>query len=258
MKKNKYKYIYGPVSSWRLDSSLGVDLVSRPEKICSFDCVYCQIGRTEFFSAERKIFVPTEEVITEFKSIPDVRIDYITFSGKGEPTLALNLGEVIERLRELRKEKIAVITNSSFLNTEAVREDLKGADLVMAKLDACSRKSLEKINNPMAGISYDHIISGIKEFRKSYVGKLALQIMFIEGNRDCAEKIADVAREIGPDEVQINTPLRKCEVKPLSEDDLRKIKSYFKGMNVISVYEAKKEKVYPMDKSDTSLRRGKP
>ncbi|MCM8765044.1 MAG: radical SAM protein, partial [Candidatus Omnitrophica bacterium] len=108
-----FRYIYGPVSSWRLGASLGIDLLSWKKKICSFNCVYCQIGKTDIFSCERRIFVPTDEVINEFKQLPEVEIDYYTFSGRGEPTLARNLKEVAEWIRKEKKGRCALLTNSS-------------------------------------------------------------------------------------------------------------------------------------------------
>ena len=112
MEPPKYKYIYGPVSSWRLGRSLGIDPISSFQKTCTFDCVYCQSGRTEVFSTRREVFVPTEALIQELNSLPEVSIDYITFAGNGEPTLAKNLGGMIRAVKIIRREKIAVITNS--------------------------------------------------------------------------------------------------------------------------------------------------
>ena len=95
----KFKYIYGPVASWRLGRSLGVDAISQKEKQCSFDCVYCQIGRAKPIARRRKIFVPTEDILDELKRLPRVPLDYITFSGMGEPTLAKNIGELIIKIK---------------------------------------------------------------------------------------------------------------------------------------------------------------
>ncbi len=257
VEKRNLKYIYGPVSSWRLGSSLGVDPISQKDKICTFDCVYCQLGGAGRFLKERKIYVPAEWIVEEISSLPPVKIDYITFSGRGEPTLAENLGEMIKALKTIRKEKTAVITNSSIINRADVQEDLSLADFVVAKLDACSPGSLEAINNPMEGISLDVIIDGIKRFRAHYQGKLALQIMFVDQNKDYVEEIAALAREIGPDEVQLNTPLRPCGVKPVSRNEMGKIEGYFTDMNCVSVYEKGKKKVAAISGEDTLRRRGK-
>ena len=257
MKANDFKYIYGPVPSWRLGSSLGIDPISQREKICTFDCVYCQLGKTEDFTGERKVFIPVTKIIEELDLLPPVRIDYITFSGRGEPTLAANLGRMIKAIKRIRKEKIAVLTNSSLLNRRDVQEDLLPADFVVAKLDAGSQSVFETVNKPMDVIKFDAILEGIKNFRSIYKGKLALQIMFIAENKKYAEKIAGLAKEIDPDEVQINTPLRPCGVKPLSRIELETIEGYFDGLNVVSVYKAEKKKVKPISNKGTLKRRGK-
>ena len=243
MKKKNLKYIYGPVPSWRLGSSLGIDPISDREKICTFDCVYCQIGRTYKFANERKVFVPVNEIVDEISSLPDIQIDYVTFSGRGEPTLAKNLGKMIESVKKIRKEKIAVITNSSLIYRDDVVEDLLSADFVLAKLDAHSQKLLETINRPIKPITFNKILDGIKQFKSRYKGKLALQIMFISENKKNAKEISEIVKEINPDEVQINTPLRPCESKPLSKEEIDEIKVYFKDMNTISVYDAEKNRL---------------
>ncbi len=260
--RKKYKYIYGPVASWRLGKSLGVDAVSTGTKVCNFDCIYCQIGKTEQFSGERKVFIPTKEIISEIKSLPHgMRIDYITFSGAGEPTLAKNLGQIITKVRKIRKEKIAVFTNSSLIYKKDVQRDLSLADFVSVKLDAHLQGVFARINRPFGRIKFNKIIEGIKNFRRFFKGKLALQIMFVEGNRGYAASLAKIAKEINADEVQINTPLRPCGVKPLPPKELDKIKQYFKSMNYISAYShaalsRKTKAVKPVDKK-AALRRGR-
>ncbi len=257
---DKYKYIYGPVFSWRLGKSLGIDPLSQKEKICTYDCIYCQVGKTLEFKSKRAVFIPTYEIIEEIKKIPLVEIDYITFSGRGEPTLALNLGEMIRAVKEVRKEKIAVITNSSLLNEKKVRGDLALADLVMVKLDAGTSGSFQSINNPAPDIKFEDMLLGIKKFRYEYKGKFALQIMFVEKNKNEAIELADLCREIKPDEIQINTPLRPSGVSPLSKEKLKEITSNFsnmEGIKVFSVYDVEKEKVIPFTREDTFKRRGK-
>lgn len=253
---DRHRYIYGPVSSWRLGSSLGIDPISGRDKVCTFDCVYCQISDTKIFSRKRKIFVATKDIIAEIKSLPPLKIDYMTFSGSGEPTLAKNLGELINEIKKIKNEKLAVITNSSLMNLKDVRDDLMNADLVMAKLDAPDEELFNKINRPMKGITFDSAIDGIKEFRAIYKGKLALQIMFMDQNKDRAKELRELARGLRPDEVQINTPLRPCATKPLSRKELDAIKVYFKDMNVKCVYKSEKKKVDSLSKEDTLKRRG--
>ncbi len=259
MSNTKYKYIYGPVPSWRLGSSLGIDLLSQDRKICTFDCFYCQLENFEEYTSQRKVYVPTKDVMAEINSLPDVKIDYFTFSGRGEPTLAKNLGEVISELRKIKKERIAVLTNSTLLQDKEVRKELALADYVALKLDACSRELLEKINRPAPKIKFDEIIKGIKIFRNNFSGTTALQMMFVDENEGYAEKFVELAREIAPDEVQINTPLRACGVKPLSKEKLYRIKELFSGlpMKIRCVYEAERKEVKAISKEDTVRRRGK-
>jgi len=257
MKTRKFKYIYGPVPSWRLGSSLGIDLLSYGRKTCSFDCVYCQLGRTDIFTDERKVFVPVEKVIKELSLLPPLKIDYITFSGTGEPTLAKNLGQTIKAIRQIRKEKIAVLTNSSLIEEDDLREELLLADFVVAKFDAPSQEIFEKVNQPFETIKFDRVLRAIRDFKHVFKGKLALQIMFIEENKRYASQIAQLAKDINPDEVQINTPLRPCGAAPLPESELKDIKSYFKNLNAITVYETEKKEVASISDEDTLKRRGK-
>jgi len=257
MNEKHYKYIYGPVPSWRLGSSLGIDPVSKGRKVCSFDCIYCQIGKVGLLTDERGIFINCSDIIDELDSLPPLKIDYITFSGAGEPTLAANLGEMIRGIKQIRKEKVAVISNSSLFYRDDVREDLQSADFVMAKFDAPTQKILTDINKPTKTIDIEKIISGIKALKKSFRGKLALQIMFVKQNMESARDIAQIAKEINPDEVQINTPLRPCRVKPLPEAEIDKIESYFQGLNTISVYKAERKKITPLSDEETLRRRGK-
>lgn len=262
MEQPQYKYIYGPVSSWRIGKSLGIDPISSSQKTCTFDCVYCQAGKTEFFTGEREIFVSTEDLVDELRSLPEIAIDYITFAGNGEPTLAKNLGEMIRAVRIFRKEKIAVITNASLIDRKDVQDDLLAADLVEAKLDACSVSSFNQVSRPAAGILWENILGGIKTFRKIFRGRLVLQIMFVRTNQALAAEIAQLARDIGPDEIEINTPLRLSPVKPLDPGPIEEITAIFRKVcgekiPVRSVYEAKREKSQPFCQPSTERRRGK-
>jgi len=260
--KTGFKYIYGPVPSWRLGSSLGIDLLSQKEKICNFDCVYCQLGLTKKHTVERKIYVPVEKVIEELKMLPDINIDYITFSGRGEPSLAANLGEAIRAVKLIRKEPIAVLTNGSLIGLDEVRKNFVLADFVVVKLDAYSPKSLQEINRPANGVEFGDILEGIKKFKKVYKGKLALQMMFIENNKEYIDKYIYLANYIKPDEIQVNTPLRPCNVNPLIKKEILKLKNYFisfcEGINIVSIYDEREFRdIMSISDEDTLKRRGK-
>ncbi len=251
------KYIYGPVSSWRLGSSLGIDLLSQEQKICSFDCVYCQIGKTGIFSCERKIFVKTEEVIGELENIRDVAIDYFTFSGRGEPTLAKNLKDVAVWIKNNKKGKCALLTNSSTITDISVQNDIMVMDLVSFKIDAATQETFEKINKPCCGIKIAEIIKAITEFRKFYKGVFTIQTMFINQNLKEAEKIAEICRKLKPDIVYLNTPLRDSPVEPLSAETFQSIEKVFSDIPHLSVFHSKKKDVKPLSLPDTVRRRGK-
>lgn len=255
-RKKKFKHIYGPVPSWRLGSSLGIDILSQKEKICNFNCAYCQLGRTKKHINQRKIYIPSKDILKEIKSIPAAHIDYITFSGKGEPTLAKNLGAIIKKIKAVRKEKTAIITNAVLLNNIDVRRALSSADLVSVKLDSYSEQSLKEINRPAGDITFKNILDGILKFRKEYKGVLALQIMFTKENMPYADKFAKIAGQIRPDIVHINTPLRKSPVIPLSKKEIAKIKKYFMGIIIDSVYDKKRKEIIPISHKDTVKRRG--
>jgi len=250
--------IYGPVSSWRLGRSLGIDLLNTYRKVCSFNCVYCQLGETDQFIVEPREFISLEQLTSEIELLSPIKADYATFSGRGEPTLASNLGEAIKLARSILDLPIAVLTNSSLMFRRDVRQQLAHADTVVAKLDVPNEELFTMVNRPAPGLHFDQIKDGIRLFRDKYRGKLALQVMFIEANKDYASEIAALARQISPDEVQINTPLRPCAVRPLPPKNIAKVQREFTNFeSVVTVYEARKYKVMPLDLAETLRRRPK-
>jgi len=251
------KYIYGPVSSYRLGRSLGIDILSQPEKICTFGCIYCQLGSEVRYVKERRVYVKTEDILSQLAEIlPDIEIDHITFSGMGESTLAENLGEAIAGIKEAQKKPVAVLTNSSLMNRKDVIADLSLADFVIAKLDSFSDESLRYINQPDEGIKFGEILDSLKNFRKGYSGRLGLQIMLCSQNKDEAESLARLAYQIMPDEIQLGTTLRKCPCLPISEEEVSRIKRLFSGFPVVTVYDRKPNETKPISKEETSRRRG--
>ncbi len=256
MTQQTLKYVYGPVYSWRLGKSLGIDPIAQKDKICNMDCVYCQLGRTFHFSNKRQVYVSAGDIVEEILSLPPTEIDYLTFSGRGEPTLAANLGNMIKALRETRQEKIAVLTNSLLLYDKSVQEDLSLADFVVAKLDACDQETLMRVDKAMPGVDFERIVEGLKMFRQRFQGKLALQIMFIDTNKGYAQRIADIARGIAPDEIEINTPLRPSSAQALSLEELEIIKKSFEGLPAKTVYELEQKTVEPFNERDTIRRHG--
>ena len=251
--------LYGPVPSWRLGRSLGIDLLPAVNKTCSFDCLYCQLGRTTNPTTKREEFVPIARLAEELNGVRGITADYVTFSGTGEPTLAGNLGQAIELTRTILPLPIAVLTNSSLMSREDVRDELAKADVVVAKLDAHNQELLEQVNRPVADLTLSDIIEGIKLFKSKFAGKLCLQVMLIEANKTFAREIAQIASYLLPDEVQLNTPLRPCTVKPLTPSQMASIKADFASFicPVVTVYEAPKPEVKPLNLRETLRRRPK-
>ncbi len=235
--------------------SLGIDPVSTKSKTCSFDCVYCQLGHTVHPLTDRKEFVTVEEMVGELKKLELPPLDYVTFSGMAEPTLAKNLGELVTAVKEILSRPVAILTNSSLIIREDVRRDLTLMDLVVAKIDAPNEKLFRQINRPFTCHSLKDIIEGVRRFREEFGGMLALQMMFIEANAGYAKAMAAIARSLSPDEVQINTPLRPSPVPPLSPERIAAVEKEFHGLKIISVYRAARPEVSPLDEAETLRRR---
>lgn len=214
------------------------------------------MGRTNEKTCKRREFVSVDDVEKDLDEVLGrVEADIITFSGTGEPTLASNLLEMIERIREVSNLPVAILTNSSLLHESKVRKELYNFDVVVLKLDVHNQELLEKINRPCEEITFEAILGGIKKFRDNYPNKLAIQTMFIEENKKYASEIVAITKEIEPDEVQINTPLRPCPVKPIDKGEIEKIKARFMGLKTVSVYEAEKVRVHPVDLEEVYLRK---
>jgi wyosine [tRNA(Phe)-imidazoG37] synthetase (radical SAM superfamily) len=228
--------VFGPIPSRRLGRSLGVNNI--PPKICSYSCVYCQIGLTDSMSIERKGFYPPEEIINEVsEKVNKLRrageqIDYITFVPDGEPTLDINLGKEIDLLKPLGI-KIAVITNSSLLWDEDVRKDLMIADWVSIKIDTIDEKIWRKIDRPNGKLDFQKIISGIKTFSSSFKGVMVTETMMVKGVNDNVESIkstVEFIKQLNPDKAYILVPTRPPAekfVEPPSEENLNEAYQIF-------------------------------
>jgi wyosine [tRNA(Phe)-imidazoG37] synthetase (radical SAM superfamily) len=208
MEKEK-RYIYGPVPSRRLGRSLGVDLV--PYKTCTYDCIYCQLGRTTNKTTERREWVPTKEVVAQLKGKLSSKPDYITLSGSGEPTLHARIEQLIHEIKSITDIPVAVITNGSLLWLVEVQRSLLDADLVVPSLDAGSEDIFKYVNRPHPQVRFDQMLQGLQEFRRLFHGRYWLEVFLLSGVttietrikalRDCIEKIS-------PDKVQVNTVAR--------------------------------------------------
>jgi wyosine [tRNA(Phe)-imidazoG37] synthetase (radical SAM superfamily) len=205
----KTRHIFGPVPSRRLGRSLGVDLV--PFKTCTYDCIYCQLGRTNKLTVQRKEWFPLDRIIEELGQRLVSRPDWITLSGSGEPTLYSRLGELIDRIRSMTDIPVAVLTNGSLLWLEEVRRALLSARLVIPSLDAGDQSMFLAVNRPHPSISFELMVEGLAAFRKVYSGQFWLEVFVLGGHtslRAEAEKIAACAARTGPDKIQLNTVTR--------------------------------------------------
>jgi len=202
-------HVFGPVPSRRLGRSLGVDLV--PYKTCSYDCIYCQLGRTTEKTIERRPWVSPEAVLDELKPKLALKPDYITLSGSGEPTLCTRLGELIEAIKALTDTPVAVLTNGSLLSQKPVRDEIAGADLVIPSLDAGDAKMFAAVNRPHAGVAFEAMVEGLVLMREECAGRFWLEVFILGGYTADAKEVGKInayVRRIKPGKVQLNTVTR--------------------------------------------------
>lgn len=253
-----YKYLFGPVPSRRLGISLGVDLV--PHKVCSLDCVYCECGATTKLTLDRKEYILYDKVIKEldhyFIHNPDP--DYITFSGSGEPTLNIRLGDVLDFIKERKRDiPVAVLTNGTLLHQKQVRRDLLRADVVLPSLDAASEETFRKINRPYHKLKLYDYIHGLELFRKEYTGKLWLEVLIIPGYNDGEKELQSLKEafhKIRPDMIQLNTldrPGTMDDLRAATQTELQGIVNFWQLENVEIIAKPPKRKDIKSYRKDT-------
>jgi wyosine [tRNA(Phe)-imidazoG37] synthetase (radical SAM superfamily) len=216
-----------------LGRSLGIDLV--PHKICTYDCVYCQIGKTTEKTLSRKEYVRVKEIMEEvarFLKEGAASIDHLSLTGSGEPTLHSQIRSVIEGIKAITSIPVAVITNGSLLYEGEVRQDLLRADVVLPSLDAVSSEVFMKINRPRPGFSVEKVIEGLVKFRKVYRGQIWLEILFCKGVNDSKEELLRMKKaldRIQPDRIDLNTVVRPPSEKwavPLNQKEMEEIRAF--------------------------------
>jgi wyosine [tRNA(Phe)-imidazoG37] synthetase (radical SAM superfamily) len=211
------KTIYGPVASWRIGECFNADPICRSPKVCSFDCVYCKFGSAGFVSTKRCDMVDAEEFSDDLSQLTSQqKLIPLRFSGSGEPTLANNLGDLVSKARVAGVNTIVAVTNSSLLSMSDVREDLRGTDVVIAKLDAADEHDFQSMNRPHPRITYSQVLAGLRTMRSTYKGSLRLQIMLMERNRNGLEALGEICQDLAPDITYLSTPTRSSSCKPLS------------------------------------------
>ncbi len=205
-----YKYVFGPVFSGRLGRSLGLDLLG--SRICSMDCVYCEVGKTDVLTCERKAYVPAADILRELErwkgeghELPDV----ITLGGLGEPTLNSEMPEIVRGVKTLFPSMdVAVLTNSVTLTDPEVRKELLEVDVVLPSMDSLIASEFRAINRPCRGVEPQAVAKALIEFRKEFKGKIFLEVLLSRGYNDSDENLAEMkafCTELGPDRIDVVT-----------------------------------------------------
>lgn len=230
--------------------SLGVDLV--PRKVCSLDCVYCEVGKTTKLTTARMEYVPfnkvRDELIHFFNNNPDP--DYVTFSGSGEPTLNIRIGDVLRFIKQLKPGlPVAVLTNGTLLSDKNVRKEIQDADIVLPSLDAATKGVFDSINRPASGLDIEKHIEGLVDFRNEYKGKIYLEIFILPGynyEENELKKLRKAVLRIKPDAIQLNTLDRPGTVSDLSAATRQQMEKIIEewdlpGMEIIAAAPKRKE-----------------
>ena len=210
---SEYKIVFGIVPSRRLGQSLGISPI--PKKTCNYSCVYCQLGRTTQYTRERHMYFSVDNIIHELEeylnTIDSSQYDIITIVGDGEPTLYLGIGDLITKVKNLQNKPVAVISNGSLITDPQIRKELAMADVVLLNFDSWDEKSFRKINRPLNSIEFINRYKGYIEFRKEFSGIIYLEVMLVKGINDNIEslnKIAELIRNVHPNVVYVNVPIR--------------------------------------------------
>ncbi|QJB56126.1 radical SAM protein [Pseudodesulfovibrio sp. zrk46] len=213
-----YKYVFGPVMSGRLGRSLGLDLLG--DRICSMDCIYCEVGATRDLTLKRKPYVPAADILAELAAWKDEGMtppDMVTLGGLGEPCLNSDMSAVIEGARELFPDTdIAVLTNSTLMTDPELRKELARADVILPSMDSLVDEEFAAVNRPCEGVTPETVANGLLEFKKEFKGKIFLEILLIEGVNDSdanLEKLTDFCKRLAPDRVDVVTSTRPGTVR---------------------------------------------
>jgi wyosine [tRNA(Phe)-imidazoG37] synthetase (radical SAM superfamily) len=205
---------FGPVPSRRLGRSLGINNI--PPKICTYSCVYCQLGKTFKMKIEPTEFYQPKEILSEVQNKVEKAkkmqesIDYLTFVPDGEPTLDINLGQEIKLIKSLGI-KVAVITNASLMEQEQVRENLKEADLVSLKVDSVEEKIWRKVDRPNRNLSLKDILNSMLKFKENFKGEIITETMLVQDINDDSQhlkKVANFLAELKPNRAYLSVPIR--------------------------------------------------
>jgi wyosine [tRNA(Phe)-imidazoG37] synthetase (radical SAM superfamily) len=228
-------HLFGPVPSRRLGLSLGVDLIA--PKTCTYDCLYCEVGRTTHLTRKRRPYRVAEIIreLEDYLADPPAPLDYLTMAGSGEPTLNAGLGDIINAVKRLTTTPVAVLTNGSLCYLPEVRAEMATADVILPSLDAGREETFRRINRPHPALTLELVASGLKALRREYAGQMWLEIMVLKGLNDSEEELTSLKgllREIAPDRVQLNTAVRPVadpSARALTREEMDAVAAFLGG-----------------------------
>lgn len=211
-----------------------------PKKTCNYSCIYCQLGRTDRMTNERRMFYPVQEILDELDEFLESRVpfDVVTIVGEGEPTLYLGLGELIDGIRRKTDKAIAVITNGALLYDRQLQEEICRADIVLPTVDAWDEATFRRINRPHGSLRYEEVTRGLEEFSQSYQGQIWIELMLMKGINDDNGSLAEYAkiiRRIRHEKVYLNTPVRppaEAGVEPVDHDRMEQAAALLGGIPI--------------------------
>lgn len=236
-----YRNIFGPVPSRRLGLSLGVDLV--PHKTCTLDCVYCECGQTTHLTIKRQEYVALKQIKAELDAFlaRNPALDFITFSGAGEPTLHSGLGAIVRHLKTAYpQQKLALLTNGTLLNISSIRREISMLDVVKVSLDAVCENNFNRINRPHPGLDLKCVTDGLAAFSKGFAKQLWVEVFLVPGCNDSEVELKEIKNKLNtlePDRIHLNTldrPGTESWVKPAGKKALTDIASYLYNAEIIT------------------------
>jgi wyosine [tRNA(Phe)-imidazoG37] synthetase (radical SAM superfamily) len=233
MEGNEMRAVYG-VKSGESGCSLGVDPICRGPKVCNFNCTYCRLGKGGMIVSKRSRFVAEKDLTDDFmEHISEKDIDYITFRGTGEPLLAENLGEIVGALRKLTDKKMSVITNCTLLNEDGALSEILKFDIIIAKIDAATEATFQKINRPCGSVHLEDVISGARRARETFKGEFHVKTTLVGQNIAEVNQIAAKIKSLDPKLVHIDTPNIPNAGRALTKKDYEAIERAFCGMDFV-------------------------
>jgi wyosine [tRNA(Phe)-imidazoG37] synthetase (radical SAM superfamily) len=251
-------YVFGPVPSRRLGLSLGVDLI--PPKTCTYDCLYCEVGRTTCHTIETSPLVSLQKISDELETaLSKNRPDTITLAGSGEPTLNSEIDRIISFIKERTDIQIALLTNGSLFWKEEVMKKVMSADILLPTLSTVFNGTFKTIHRPCHGLNVSMIISGLKDLRKQYNGLIFLEIILLAGINDTEHEVEGLRKtinEISPDRVQLNTVIRPpsdSRARPMEPAHMEKIRDFIGNKAEIIGYMPSKKKSIEHDSARLSV-----